>query len=328
MSDIALAAGVSQMTVSRALNRPEMVSPDTLERISVVMNGVDYVPDMVAGALSSTSSRAIGIVVPTFSYSVFAETIQGISDVLNPRAYQLFVSATGFSMQTEEQVVRAMLGRRPDSVVLTGFNHSDTTRRMLAAGGMPVYEMWNIDREPIDTAIGFSNRQAAVDMTRHLIGRGYRRIGYIGGPVEYNDRTQDREQGFVAAMAEAGLPLPAGSIVRETLEYDGGVRALGQLLQQRPDLEAIFAGAEMLAVGALSAALERGLSVPSDLAIAGYDDSELSSLLRPRLTSIKLPRYAVGRLLAEHMLARLDGEQPARPKVVDAGYTLIVREST
>ena len=326
MSDIALAAGVSPMTVSRALHRPEMVSADTHEKIAAALSTVDYVPDLVAGSLSSTSSRTIGIIIPTFSHSIFAETIQGISDALKPRRFQLFVSVTGFSMEAEEMALKALLGRRPDSVVLTGFSHTAATRRILSDADIPVFEMWNLGRPPIDCAVGFSNQRAAFDMTRYLIGRGYRRIGYIGGPLESNDRTQDREAGFVAAMRDAGLAVPDGSITREPFTYDGGVRGLDHLLARQPRLEAVFAGAEMLAVGALSSALERGLAVPGDLAIAGYDDSELSSLLRPRLTSIKLPRYELGRLLAENMLARIDGQQPTH--VIDAGYTLNVREST
>jgi LacI family transcriptional regulator, gluconate utilization system Gnt-I transcriptional repressor len=327
MSDVARLAGVSPMTVSRALHRPEMLSSETLERIRTVISGLDYVPDMVAGSLSSTSSRTIGIVVPTLSHSIFSETIQGISDALRPLRFQTFVSATGFSMEMEELVVRAMLGRRPDSMVLTGFNHTEATRRMLADSGTTVFEMWNTSRPPIDMAVGFSNKQAASDMTRYLIDRGFRQIGYIGGPIEFNDRTQDREAGFIEAMKDAGLRVPAHAIVREPLEYSGGARALERLLQHRPRVEAIFAGAEMLAVGALSAALERGISVPKDLAIAGFDDSELGMLMKPRLTSVRLPRYEVGRLIAQNILARISGELPVPPKVVDVGYTLVIRDS-
>lgn len=327
MSDIATLAGVSSMTVSRALHRPELVSSETRERISAILQSVDFVPDMVAGSLSSTSSRTIGIVVPTLSHAVFADTIQGLSDVLRPLHYQLFVSATGFSLEAEESVVRSMLGRRVDCIVITGLTHSEGTRRMLSGASVPVYEMWNIGRPAIDTAIGFSNRSAAIDMTRYLIAKGHRRIGYMGGTLAHNDRAQDREEGFRHAMAEAGLALPESAVIHAPYEYRGGAHALQELLLAQPDLQAVLAGAEMLAVGAVSMALDLGLSLPQDLAIAAFDDSELSALIRPRLTSIEVPRYELGRQLALDALERMSGNPPRTRRVIDAGYELIVRES-
>jgi len=177
------------MTVSRALREGSSVHADTREAIRRAVKELGYVTNFAASALSARGSKQIALVVPNVSNSVFAETIEGLSDVLTPAGYSLSIAYSGYDRQTEERLVRGLLGYKPDAMILTGFTHTPATRALLRRANIPVVEFWNIGPKPIDLAVGFSNYQAALAMTRYLIERGARQVGYIGGTKIDNDRT-------------------------------------------------------------------------------------------------------------------------------------------
>ncbi|HEX8375935.1 MAG TPA: LacI family DNA-binding transcriptional regulator, partial [Geminicoccaceae bacterium] len=254
MEDVARRAGVSQMTVSRALRTPEKVASATRARIAAAVAELDYVPDLVAGGLAARRSGLVAVIVSTLENSIFAATVQGLSAALHGQGYAVLLGASDYSREGEEELLRAVLGRRPDGIVLTDHVHSPAARRLLTAAGVPVVETWELPAAPIDVAVGFSNHAAGRAMVLALHGYGYRRIAFVGSAAEDDRRGRLRREGYSAALAElgAGPPREVG-LPAAVIGITDGPAALGALLAAYPDADAAFCVVDALAAALLLA---------------------------------------------------------------------------
>ncbi len=324
LEEVAKLAGVSKMTVTRALNEPHKVADATRERVARIVKRVGYTPDLTARGLTLQRTGLVGAVVPLLTNSLIAEIVQGLSDTLAGHGYQLLVGASGFSTKGEEAIVRAFLSRRVDAMYLTGILHTKATREMLARAALPVVEGGSLTRKPLDMLVGYSNKEAAVHVTRHLLAQGHRKLGYIGAWPRDNDRARDRRRGFAAACQAAGLARDDSWYVDTDLALPAGAAAMGALLARHPDVDAVFCSADTLAVGAMLEAQRRGLAIPRDVAIAGFDDLDLAAQMVPPLTTLRVPRYAIGEQAGALIADRLAG-RPVPRRVVDVGYTFVPR---
>ena len=323
MEDVARLAGVSTMTVSRAIREPAKVAPATRARVTAAIAKLGYVPNLTAGSLASQRSGIIAAIVPTIDNSIFAETMRGLTETLAAAGYQVLLGQTAYDESAEEALVAAFLGRRVDGMVITGVKHSALTRKRLIKAGIPEVETWDLTPDPIDMVVGFSNRDAGRAIARYLLAKGYLRLGFAGGG---DDRTRSRLAGFEAAIRRvkgASLTramLPAGTSFR------GGREALGNLLAQDPGLQAVFCSNDAIAVGALMECRRRGIQVPRDLAIAGFADLDIAAEVEPALTSLQVRSRTIGEEAANMLLARLRGE-PLHATVRDLGFTVVPRAS-
>ena len=323
MEDVARLAGVSTMTVSRAIREPAKVAPATRARVTAAIAKLGYVPNLTAGSLASQRSGIIAAIVPTIDNSIFAETMRGLTETLAAAGYQVLLGQTAYDESAEEALVAAFLGRRVDGMVITGVKHSALTRKRLIKAGIPVVETWDLTPDPIDMVVGFSNRDAGRAIARYLLAKGYLRLGFAGGG---DDRTRSRLAGFEAAIRRvkgASLTramLPAGTSFR------GGREALGNLLAQDPGLQAVFCSNDAIAVGALMECRRRGIQVPRDLAIAGFADLDIAAEVEPALTSLQVRSRTIGEEAANMLLARLRGE-PLQATVRDLGFMVVPRAS-
>ena len=177
MQDVAREAGVSPITAWRALNQPQVVAESTTARVKSAVEATGYVPNAVARSLVSNRSRTVGAVVPSVSNWTFSDAIQGMSDTLRESGYELLLGCSDYDEGTEEQVVRTMIGRQPDGLVLTGRSHTDGTRRLVERAGLPVVEIWDHGGHPLDMSVGFSNHAIGAAVAGFLLGKGYRRPG-------------------------------------------------------------------------------------------------------------------------------------------------------
>ena len=325
IQDVAKAAGVSAITVSRALRQPDRVADATRRAVLRAVDRLGYVPDLVAGSLASRRSRVVGAVVPTIAGAMFADTVQGMSDALRAAGYQLLLGAHGYDLGAELALVQAFLGRRADGLILTGAQHAPATRRLLAEAGTPVVETWDIGRSPIDMTAGFSNFRAARAMAEHLLAGGYRHLAFISGPLRGHDRSRPRRDGFRAGVRGTGatlveLHMPGGSGMRS------GAEAIGELLGREPGTEAAFFVNDIMAAGALMECARRGWATPGRIAIAGFGDFEVAAALAPSLTTVRISGYEIGRRAALMLAARLAGEAVS-PATVDLGFEIVARES-
>jgi LacI family gluconate utilization system Gnt-I transcriptional repressor len=322
MEDVAQLAQVSLITVSRVINQPDKVSPATRQRVEAAIKAVGYVPNLVAGSLASNKSKIVAALVPTLDRSVFSGTLRGLSERLAQEGYQLLLGSTGYSLQTEEQLVRTFLGRRVDALVLTGVAHTPTTRRMVMDAGIPVVETWELGAKGLDMLVGFSNRDAGAAMAKYLLSKGHRVLGFVGGQ---EPRSEARLAGFEHAAQQQRSLVQSVTLITGA-SYAAGREALTELLQSRPRPDAIFFSNDALAVGALMECRRRGIRVPQDLAIAGFANLDIAEEIVPALTTVQVEALAIGTQAAEMILQRLSGEKPAAMRK-DLGFSIVVRDS-
>lgn len=326
MADVARLAGVTAMTVSRALKTPEKVSPETREKVAEAVRRSGFVPNYAARSLVSRRSQIIVALFPTVMNSVFSGTIEGLSRRLAAQGYQLLLGETDFSIAAEETLLSGLIGWRPAGIVVTGSDHTVGTRALLENAGVPVVELWGLPKKPFDVSVGFSNVEAAYHMVRSLREWGYRRIGFLSLDYPDNSRTVERRLGYRKAVADLGLPADPGLEAQVSFGFQAGRDGLRAVLAAQPGVDAIFCSSDTLAVGALTEAIRMGLRVPRDLAIAGFGDVELAAELVPSLTTVRLPRAEIGARTAAVLMARIAGAYDG-PAAIDCGFEIVRRES-
>lgn len=329
MADVAARVGVSTMTVSRALKQDGRVSDETRRRILEAVNALGYVLDQSAGSLSSRRTGFIAALVPSINNSNFADTARGITDALEATGMQLLLGYTDYSMEKEEQLIESMLRRRPEGIILTGGSHTERARRMLRNAGIPVVETWDLPADPIDRIVGFSNAQAMAMLVRALAAGGYRRFGYIGGTTGRDTRGNQRRAGFIEAVEELGLG-PGRTVLLGVppISMEEGAQAIASMLERWPDVEAVLCVSDLFAFGALTECQRRGMKVPDDIAIAGFGDYEISACCHPRLTTVNVDCYGIGRQAAQRLLAVLQGEEDDAGEITLTDCRVVLREST
>ena len=306
MQDVARVAGVSAMTVSRAFRAPENVGAETRARIEGAALKLGYVPNLAAGNLSSGRSRIIAVVVPTIRNSNFSMMLQGLGDSLSSHGLHLMlaIARTGTD---ELAAVRALLGRRPDGIVLTGTDRDRATARLLKEARLSVVETWDVGGRFLDLGVGFNSYEAACEMTRLLIRKGRRRVGYADFGDDYNvKRFADRRAGVHDTLLEAGLPVDIVASAPEALGVAGGRLVLEQLSAREPKLDAILCVTDIFAVGAIFECLRRGWKVPARLAVAGFGDYAIASEIPPGLTTVRTHGYEIGATAGKLLIERLE----------------------
>jgi len=323
LHDVARLAAVAPITASRALNTPERVSPEVRQKVADAVRLTGYVPNLLAGGLASTRSRLIAAVVPTIAGPVFLQTIQALTAALAEHGYQLMLGQSGYVDSREDALLEAIIGRRPDGIVLTGIMHSSEGRRRLLACGIPVVETWDLTPTPIDMLVGFSHAEVGRAVAAFLHAKGRRRLAVVAGDDERSTRRHDA---FKAAAQALGLPPVAMVVVPAPTTLKSGRRALGRLLQVDDGIDAVFCSSDLLALGVMTEAQARGLAVPARLGVMGFGDLEFSADLHPALTTVRIDSNAIGQQAARFIVARAEGREVAE-RVVDVGFSIVDRAS-
>jgi LacI family gluconate utilization system Gnt-I transcriptional repressor len=328
LGDVARLAGVSPITASRALNTPEQVAPETLARVREAVARTGYVPNRLAGGLASARSRLVAAVVPTISGPVFMEMVQSLTAALADAGYQLMLGQSGYAESREDALLEAIVGRRPDGIVLTGIMHSSEGRRRLLASGIPVVETWDLTPTPLDMLVGFSHTQAAAAVVRHLHAKGRRRLALLSGDDE---RALRRNRGFVDEALALGLVREAGAIpvhrVPAPTTLGSGRAGLARLLREAPDVDAVFCSSDLLALGVLTEAAARGIDVPGRLAVVGFGDLAFAGDTHPALSTVRIDGTRIGQRAARFIVDRAEGRAVGE-KVVDVGFGIVERGSS
>ena len=323
LADVAKLAGVSAITASRALNTPAQVSPEALRRVREAVERTGYVPNMLAGGLASTRSRLVAAVVPTVAGPVFLETIQALTEALAESGYQVMLGQGGYANSREDALLDAIIGRRPDGIVLTGIMHSAEGRRRLLAAGIPVVETWDLTPTPIDMLVGFSHEKVGAAVAEYLHARGRRRAAIVTAD---DSRAGVRREGFVQVAARLGtLDVPV-CVVPAPSALGHGRTGLADLLARRPEIDAVFCSSDTLALGVITEAQARGIPVPGQLAVLGFGDFGFAADTHPALTTVRIDGTAIGRQAARFIIERAEG-RPVPERVVDIGFSLVQRAS-
>ena len=326
IADVAAQAGVSPITVSRALREPARVSEALRRRIDAAVRDLNYVPDQHARALASARTNVVGVLVPSLTNTVFADVLRGVHDRAEKTDLQVQVANTRYSPVEEERLIRLFLSQSPAGLIVVGIDQTDEAARLLRAADLAVVQIMELGPDPFDMMVGLSQFDAGKAMTEHLLEAGYRRIAFLAARLD--PRSNRRMAGYRAALAEAGLG-DDNLIVRTSAPSSVrvGCELLREIVTRRPDIDAVFCNNDDIALGVLFECRRMGIAVPERLGIAGFNDFEMMAAAEPPISSVATERYEMG-VTAMDMIAKTIAGTPPERKVVDLGFRLCPRAST
>lgn len=329
IKDVADLAGVSLMTVSRAIRKPGSVSHKTRELVDLAIDKLNYIPDLTAGSLGRRSNT-VAVILPSLSFEGHVRTVNALSATLREEGLHLLVGDNFYSPVEEMELLRMLLGHRPAGIVMINSAHSDSGRELLLKSGVPVIETWDLPIRPLGGVVGFSHNNVGFAMTEHLISCGYKKIAFVSGPNDSDPRGKERYRGHVRAMATHKLDSSRHIIVDvDPLEISAGKKAIDLLLRDYPDTDALVCLTDRVAMGAMMECKRRDLLIPDDLAITGHGGFDFAEHLVPALTSTRIDAAKIGQQSARLLIAKInDLEAPAAEQYLDVGFEIVPREST
>lgn len=321
LAHVAKLANVSENTVSRVIRNKGSIAPETRQRVNAAIEQLGYVPNRAAGSLASSSSLIIGVILPSLSNIVFPEVLRGINAGLNGTPYRPMIGVTDYDLEIEEQLISSLLAWQPAAIITTGFDHTQTARRMLENSRVRVAELMDIDNVPIDLAVGLSHREAGRAMARHLVRRGHSRIGYVGHDWVADRRAHARYVGLCEGLAEAGLSLVSESQTDQPSSALEGRKTLARLLANGPPADAVAFSNDDMAVGGFMHCLASNIAVPEELALVGFNGLDIGQVLPKPLTTVLSNRFAIGRTAVELLLA--EPKRPNEKRSIDTGFSIL-----
>ena len=307
LKDVSEASGVSEMTVSRVLRNRGDVSDATRQKVLAAAKTLGYVPNKIAGALASSRVNLVAVIIPSLSNMVFPEVMTGISEVLDDTPLQPVVGVTNYLPEKEEEVLFEMLSWRPSGVIIAGLEHSDASRAMLKASGIPVVEIMDVDGEPIDAVVGISHRRAGREMARAICKAGYEHIGFLGTKMPLDHRARKRFEGFTEALAKEGLEVMDQEFYSGGSALKKGRELTEMILERSPDIDFLYYSNDMIGAGGLLYCLDKGIDVPGRIGLAGFNGVELLDGLPRKLATMDAGRKEIGREAARIIAGRTDG---------------------
>ncbi|PHP26833.1 LacI family DNA-binding transcriptional regulator [Limimaricola cinnabarinus] len=304
LRDVSEASGVSEMTVSRVLRNKGDVSEATRAKVRAAAKKLGYVPNRIAGSLASSRVNLVAVIIPSLGNMVFPEVLSGISETLAGTGLQPVFGVTDYRPDTEERVLFEMLSWRPSGVIIAGLEHNEASRAMLMRAEIPVVEIMDSDGAPIDACVGISHRRAGREMAEAILREGYRRIGFLGTKMPADHRARKRFEGFTRHLARAGVEIADQEFYSGGSALKKGREMTEAILSRTPDLDFLYYSNDMIAAGGLLWLLERGIDIPGQIGIAGFNGVELLDGLPCQLATMDACRREIGREAARIIAAR------------------------
>ena len=323
ITDVAAEAKVAPMTVSRVINTPDRVSPATAARVRAAIDKLGYVPNLIAGGLSSRRSRMVAAIVPTIAHPMFAGLVQSFTDAMRQAGYEVMLSLSGYGDDAAQ--VRALLGRRPDAMLITGADHPAATAQILRESGIPIVEIWDVSAHPIDMLVGFDHRQVGASVADFFRAKGHDRFAAISAD---DARALTRRQGYLDAIAAAGGTVVAAPVLPAPSTIMAGRQALRDMLGVLTERTALACSSDMLAFGAITELRRHGIAVPDQVAVCGFGNFELSAASDPPFTTVNVEGSESGRIAADFLLRRLADDEAARGARVQVPFRILERASS
>lgn len=302
LHDVAAQAGVSTATVSRVLNFPNKVAPETRDKVNGAIAALGYSPNFGAKVMAARRTNTIGAIIPTMENAIFARGLQAFQEELRLHGYTLLVASTSYSPQIEEEQIRALVARGADALLLIGHARDEKVYDFLAAQDIPSLVTWAYDNDVPRPSVGFDNMAAMRMITDAVLAKGHQRLGFISADTRSNDRARRRLLGIQAAMTDAGLDPDTLCLVQTHYTIENGAQAFAEIMSQSIAPTAVLCGNDVLAVGALRQAHEMDIRVPDDVSIVGFDDIELAQVAYPPLTTVRVPHREMGRTAAQTLI--------------------------
>ena len=322
LRDVSEASGVSEMTVSRVLRNRGDVSEATRQRVLEAAKRLGYVPNKIAGALASQRVNLVAVIIPSMSNMVFPEVMTGITQVLETTDLQPVVGLSDYLPEKEEKVLYEMLSWRPSGVIIAGLEHSDASRAMLRASGIPVVEIMDVDGTPVDSVVGISHRRAGQQMAQAILKAGYKRIGFLGTKMPLDHRARKRFEGFTEALAKAGIEVADQEFYSGGSALVKGREMTETILKRSPDLDFIYYSNDKIGAGGLMYLMEQGIDIPNQIGLAGFNGLDLLKGLPRELATMDACRLEIGRRAAEIIAARVEHPETPEPVRVELQPTI------
>ena len=328
MRDVAKAVGMSPMTVSRALRQDQTVNAKTRSRIEDAAAELGYVYDSTAQTFRTQRSGFVAVTLPSINNANFAQTYRALADGLAKSNLQVLLGSTNYSVENEAQLVRQLLARNPEALVLTGGHHTPDTRALIQRRGLPVIEMWDIPDDPLGHVVGFSNTAAMAHIVDHLANRGRRKLGFVGASRGADTRGLVRRDGVVEAARIRGLPevalIDAGPAPLSMQHGFAAIEAYGAGIAE---LDALVCVSDPVAFGCLSALQRQGVNVPVDIALTGFGQFEVARISNPAITTVDVQAEKIGQQVSI-LLDNIFADKVIEPALIDVGSSLVIGETS
>lgn len=326
LKDVAKVAGLSPITISRALNSPELVKADTLAKVNKAIEATGYIPNLLAGSLASNRSKLIAAATPQINNTMFVDILQALSGQLSERGYHMLICMTGYSLQAEESFITTILSRRPDGIVLTGIEHTQALRKKLLSANIPILETWDYTPTPLDMLVGFSHEKIGQCIAQYLLNKGYKKFAFVWAD---DNRAQQRKKAMFETLQAADIDIhtiPTYHTVTPA-SFSEGRKGLATLLAQPHAFDVVVCSSDILAQGVISEATARGLSIPKQVAIMGFGDLSFAQYNTPAISTVAIDRLNLGKIAANMLVDSIEGKTIPQ-KIIDIGFKLEERETT
>lgn len=327
LSDVAKFADVSTMTVSKVIRKTGSISAPTRERVSDAIEELGYLPNLIAGSLSSQTNLMVAVIIPRLGSTVFGEALRGINAVLTGAGMHTFIGASDYHTDIEEELIRTMLPWQPCGLILTGgITHSSSTYKLLGVKPCPIIQIWDNDVPEFDVNVGFSHIEAGRIIARHFHDKGFRKIAYVGARHDEDVCAKRRHHGFCDELKKFGLDVVDQIADAGDRETPDGLQGTQELLRRTNDLDAIYYLNDAMAIGGLTHLHRAGIKTPEQIAVAGFNGSSKGQLISADLTTVDTPRWRIGDMAARSLLDRIAGKDV--PKQIDVAPELIEGNTT
>lgn len=326
IEDVARVAGVSRQTVSRAMNDKGEISPETKEHVLKTIQELGYQPNRMAQGMVTQRTKTVGLVIPDITNLFFPEVARGVQDAGRLHDYNILLCNTDDQQEEEIKVLNSLAAQRVDGIIMIGGVADDPALTRFADSYTPIVILNRFIEHPHVSLIIVDNERGAFLAVEHLIAQGHRTIGMLANLNYYGSQIR-RVLGYEKALKQYGIALDESLIVGRTPTLQGGYDALQQLLTTHPEVTAVFTYNDLMGLGAMRAARDLAKRVPEDMAIIGFDNIGMTSMVAPSLSSIHVDKYALGQLAMNRILDMLDKPDDAFA-TIEVGVELIQREST
>ncbi|QWU17566.1 LacI family DNA-binding transcriptional regulator [Paenibacillus sophorae] len=326
INDIAKMAGVSISTVSRVINNSKPVNEDVRMRVMEAIKQTQYRSGTPAGDGTKTDSALIGVIAPQFSQTVLNDMVAGIESVSRLYGFELLIGLTDGTLESELDHLKRFGSIESKGIIFVGSMLERRHVKTIEAAGIPCVVIGQISNIPSIPSVHVDNITASYEAVTHLIQKGHRRIAMIRG-IGDSGIGNDRYQGFCQAMNDAGLPVRKDWVVKSELSVDDGMNAMRKLVETGEMPTAVFCSTDWMAIGAMNYVLDQGMRIPEDVAIFGFDGSYLSSIFRPKLSTVEYSATEIGMTATRSLIKMIKGASDI-PQHSNVTHYLAIREST
>jgi LacI family transcriptional regulator len=325
--DVAREANVSMATVSRVVNGNPNVKPATRKKVSEVIEKLGYRPNAVARGLASKKTTTVGVIIPDISSTFFAELARGIEDIATMYKYNIILSNSDQNLDKELHLLNTMLGKQVDGIVFMGGNITHELVEEFEKSPVPIVLAGSIEESEKIPSVNIDYEQATYDAVHSFIEKGHKEIAIVIGPLAEPINRDKKLAGYKRALAEAGIKYKEDFVAEGDYTYDSGIEVFEKLLELSTRPTAIFSGSDEMALGVVHGAEDRGFKIPEDFEVISSDNTRLSLMVRPQLTTVVQPLYDIG-AVAMRLLTKLMNKEEISDHIVVLPHRIEQRNST